>query len=58
MVSAGTFLSNRSDPVRKLQTYLIDLREGDVPDDPDSIYAFFSSLVLPRTQPVGDRKRG
>ena len=46
MVGAGTFIGGTSPEVRRLQTYLIDLREGDVPGDDDSIYAFFGSLDL------------
>ncbi len=46
LVSEGSFLDNRSPEVRKLQTYLIDLREGDVPNDRDSVYRFFAGLDL------------
>jgi hypothetical protein len=48
MVSAGTFLAANSPPVRKLKTWLIDLREGDVPGDDESIYKFFAELDLPK----------
>ncbi len=48
MVAAGTFLAANSPPVRKLKTWLIDLREGDVPGDDASIHAFFAQLDLPR----------
>lgn len=50
MVSRGTFLNNRTPEVRRLQTYLIDLREGDVPSDPDSVYRFYAGLDLPRVE--------
>jgi MoxR-like ATPase len=49
MVSEGTFLNNRSPEVRKLQAYLIDLREGDVPNDRDSVYKFLASVDLSRS---------
>ena len=42
MVAQGTFLANRSEGVRRLQTYLIDLKEGDVADTPDDLFAFFA----------------
>jgi hypothetical protein len=48
MVSAGTFLAANSPPVRELKKWLIDLREGDVPGDDESIYKFFASLDLPK----------
>jgi MoxR-like ATPase len=47
MVSAGTFLGNASPEVRRLQKYLIDLREGDVPGDDDSLYKMIAGLELP-----------
>lgn len=53
MVSAGTFLGNRAAEVRRLQAYLIDLREGDVKDDPDSIFQFFAQLSLPDREATG-----
>jgi len=46
LVSEGRFISNREPGVRKLQAYLIDFKEGDVPDDLDSIYTFLSELEL------------
>jgi MoxR-like ATPase len=46
MVSSGRFLGNRTDDVRKLQTWLVDVREGDTPDDADSIFRMFSKLDL------------
>jgi MoxR-like ATPase len=46
MVSAGRFLGNRTDDVRKLQTWLVDLREGDVPDDAASMFRVFCGLDL------------
>jgi hypothetical protein len=49
MVSEGSFLNNRSPEVRKLQTYLIDLREGDVPNDRDSVYKFFAGIDLSKS---------
>ena len=48
MVAAGTFLAANSPPVRRLKTWLIDLREGDVPGDDESIYKFFAELDLPK----------
>jgi hypothetical protein len=48
MVAAGTFIGNQTPEVRKLKAWLIDLREGDVPDDPESICTFFARLQLPR----------
>ncbi|MBX3185756.1 MAG: AAA family ATPase [Labilithrix sp.] len=47
MVAEGSFLSSKIAEVRKLQAWLIDLREGDVKDDPDTIFDFFSKLTLP-----------
>jgi hypothetical protein len=44
LVSAGTFLGNHTAEVRKLKTHLIDLREGDVPGDDDSLFTFFAGL--------------
>ncbi|MFO0659307.1 MAG: MoxR family ATPase [Polyangiaceae bacterium] len=46
MVAAGTFVGGTSAEVRRLQTYLIDLREGDVPSDDQSLFTFFASLDL------------
>jgi MoxR-like ATPase len=46
MVSGGRFLGNRTDDVRKLQTWLVDLREGDVPDDAESMFRMFCKLDL------------
>ena len=50
MVAKGTFLANRAPEVRKLQKYLIDLREGDIKDDEDGIFRFFASLSLPEAE--------
>lgn len=50
MVAKGTFLANRAPEVRKLQKYLIDLREGDIKDDEDGIFKFFGSLSLPEPE--------
>jgi hypothetical protein len=52
MVAQGTFLSSRAPEVRKLQAWLIDLREGDVKDDPDTIFQFFVRLSLPEVEGV------
>jgi hypothetical protein len=53
MVAAGTFLGSRAAEVRKLQAYLIDLREGDVKDDPEAIFHFFAQLNLPDRDNTG-----
>ncbi len=55
MVSQGTFLSSRVPEVRRLQAWLIDVREGDVKDDPDTIFDFFARLSLP--DPDGSEPR-
>jgi MoxR-like ATPase len=47
MVQQGTFVSSRAAEVRKLQAWLIDLREGDIKDDPETIFKFFATLTLP-----------
>ena len=52
MVAQGTFLASRADEVRKLQTWLIDLREGDVKDDSDTLFTFFARLDLPDVEGV------
>lgn len=52
MVAQGSFLSSRAPEVRKLQAWLIDLREGDVKDDPETIYQFFAQLALPDVEGV------
>ncbi|MBM4416559.1 MAG: hypothetical protein FJ035_10090 [Chloroflexi bacterium] len=46
MVSAGRFLDSRADDVRKVQTTLVDMKEGDVPSDADSLFRLFSSVNL------------
>ena len=48
MVAAGTFLGASTPEVRRLKTWLIDLREGDVPDDADTMFKLFASLDLDR----------
>lgn len=53
MVAAGTFLGSRAAEVRKLQAYLIDLREGDVKDDPEALFHFFAQLNLPDRDNTG-----
>ncbi len=52
MVAAGTFVGNHHVDVRKLKTWLIDLREGDITGDDDSLYALLSSLELPAPAPA------
>ncbi len=52
MVAQGTFLGSRAPEVRKLQAWLIDLREGDVKDDPDTIFQFFARMTLPDVEGV------
>jgi MoxR-like ATPase len=52
MVAQGSFLSSRAPEVRKLQAWLIDLREGDVKDDPETIFRFFAELALPEVEGV------
>jgi hypothetical protein len=47
MVQQGTFVSSRAPEVRKLQAWLIDLREGDIKDEPEIIFQFFATLTLP-----------
>jgi len=44
MVSEGTFLSSRTPSALALKTYIIDLYEGDQPEDDQSILEFFASL--------------
>jgi hypothetical protein len=44
LVQSGTFVAASSPTARKVKSYLIDLREGDVPDDLDSIARFFSDV--------------
>lgn len=46
MVASGRFLGNRSDDVRRLQTYLVDMKEGDVPGDNDSLFRLFGQMTL------------
>jgi len=46
MVGSGRFLGSRHDDVRKLQTWLVDVKEGDVPSDNDSMFRMFSGLDL------------
>jgi MoxR-like ATPase len=46
LVGAGTFLGNHAPEVRKLKAHLIDLREGDVPSDDQSLFDFFAGLEL------------
>lgn len=46
MVSSGRFLGSRADDVRKLQTTLVDMKEGDVPSDADGLFRLFSSISL------------
>jgi MoxR-like ATPase len=49
LVGAGTFLGNHTPEVRRLKTHLIDLREGDVAGDDDSLFGFFATLDLSGT---------
>jgi hypothetical protein len=46
MVAAGTFVSGSSAEVRRLKTWLIDVKEGDVPSDDESVFKFFAALTL------------
>jgi hypothetical protein len=46
MVASGRFLGSRTDDVRKLQTYLVDMKEGDVPSDNDSLFRLFGQINL------------
>ncbi len=46
MVASGRFLANRSADVRKLQTHLVDMKEGDVPSDNDSLFRLFAQMTL------------
>ncbi len=52
LVGAGTFMGNHTPEVRRLKTHLIDLREGDVPGDDDSLFGFFASLDLSGATPT------
>lgn len=52
MVQKGSFVASRAPEVRKLQAWLIDLREGDVKDDPQTIFEFFARLSLPEVEGV------
>jgi hypothetical protein len=51
MVAAGTFLGNHHPEARRLKTWLIDLREGDITGDDDSLFALLASLELPAAAP-------
>lgn len=46
MVSSGRFLGSRVDDVRRLQTTLVDMKEGDVPSDADHLFRLFAGISL------------
>lgn len=47
LVAAGGFVGNHHPDVRKLKTWLIDVKEGDLPGDDDSLFALLAALDLP-----------
>lgn len=46
MVADGSFAATTSAELRRLKAWLIDLREGDVPDTDEAILEFFATLDL------------
>ncbi len=47
LVAAGGFVGNHHPDARRLKTWMIDVKEGDIPGDDDSLFALLASLELP-----------